>query len=89
MDLILTSGSDVVADWDDAEGARRRWLIRPVRKNSAKDPVPARADQETIGVYFTEKQVLTSKALCEPARMRSLGQWINDHVEGIAHAEHD
>ncbi len=89
MDLILRSGPDVVADWDDTEGARRRWLIRPVRRNSAGDPGPARADQETIAVYLPGNQVLTSKTLRELARTRSLEQWINDHVEGIPHAEHD
>ena len=51
-------------------------------------PVPDRADQETITVYLPENQVLTPKALRELARTRSLEQWINYEVEGIAHADH-
>ena len=51
-------------------------------------PAPERDDQESITVYLPESQVLTPNALRELARMRSLEQWINYNVEGIAHADH-
>ncbi|MFN0055940.1 MAG: DUF4365 domain-containing protein [Planctomycetales bacterium] len=63
-----------------------RRCLRWVSPRNA--PVPDRADQETIIVYLPEKQVLTPEALRELARTRSLEQWINYEVEGIAHADH-
>jgi hypothetical protein len=39
-------------------------------------------------VYLPEKQVLTPDALRKLARTRSLEQWVNYQVEGIAHADH-
>jgi hypothetical protein len=51
-------------------------------------PAPVNADQETITVYLPEKQVLTPDALRKLARKRSLEQWVNYQVEGIAHADH-
>jgi len=51
-------------------------------------PAPAKADQGTITVYLPEKQVLTPEALRKLARKRSLEQWIDYDVEGIAHADH-
>ena len=64
-------------------------LRRCVRWVSLRNaPAPEKADQETITVYLPEKQVLTPDALRKLARTRSLEQWVNYEVEGIAHADH-
>ncbi len=68
LDLILRSRLDVVSTWDETEVAGRWLLICPMRKNSAEDPVSARADHEAIRVFLPENQALTSMALRELAR---------------------
>ncbi|HEY0983239.1 DUF4365 domain-containing protein [Schlesneria sp.] len=62
-------------------------LRKCLRWVSLRDaPAPERDDQQTITVYLPEKQVLTPQALRELARIRSLEQWNNYDVEGIANA---
>lgn len=62
-----------------------RRCLRWVSLRNAPDP--GDADQVSITVHLPEKQVLTPQALRQLARTRSLEQWVNYDVEGIAHAD--
>ena len=86
--LVVFQMPDTEADWFSCspEQLVLRRCLRWVSLRNA--PAPVKSDQETISVYLPETQVLTPDALRKLARVRSLEQWHDYNVEGIAHADH-
>lgn len=86
--LVVFQMPDSEADWLSCS-PEQLVLRRCLRWTSLRNaPAPVETDQQSITVYLPEKQVLTPEALRKLARTRSLEQWLDYDVEGIAHADH-